>query len=111
MLFVSVVKHLYIIIKRVFFMDEKILTVKERAYILDKIGGTDFYVEEFGRIDEEEEKVLVVSVFRKLELTYRFPTSSKYFSLKHLNFTEEQAKEALEDLEEFRKMFEEALSD
>ncbi len=88
---------------------EKVLTVRERAYILDKIGGTDFFVEEFGQLDEMVEKELVVSIFRKLELTYRFPTSSKYFQLKHLNFTEEQAKEALGDLEEFKQMFEEAL--
>ena len=89
---------------------EKVLAVKERAYILDKIGGTDFFVEEFGEVGEEEEKELVVSIFRKLELTYHFPTSSKYFHLKHLNFTTEQAKEALDDLEEFKQMFEEALS-
>lgn len=90
-------------------MDTEVLTVRERAYILDKIGNTDFYLQEFGELSEEAEKDIVVSIFKKLELTYYVPTSSKYFHLKHLNFTEEQAKEALQDLDEFKRMFEEAL--
>ncbi len=90
-------------------MNNEVLTIKERAYILDKIGGTNFFSEEFGKIGETEEKELVISIFRKLELTYYVPMQSKYFHLKHLNFTEEQAKEALKDLEEFKRMFEQAL--
>lgn len=50
-----------------------VLTIKERAYIIDKIGGTSFYEDEFGSIDSDSEKKLVASIFKKLELTYYIP--------------------------------------
>jgi len=90
---------------------EGVLTVRERAYILDKIGNTDYFSEEFGELDRVREEEMVVSIFRKLELTYYVPTNSKYFHLKHLNFTADQAKEAIKDLENFKQLFEDALQD
>ncbi|MBI2004085.1 hypothetical protein HYS72_01340 [Candidatus Pacearchaeota archaeon] len=53
-----------------------VLTIKERAYIIDKIGGTTFYEDEFGPIDSKTEKEIIASVFKKLELTYYIPNDS-----------------------------------
>ena len=50
-----------------------VLTIKERAYIIDKIGGTTFYEDEFGQIDPGTEKEIIASIFKKLELTYYIP--------------------------------------
>jgi len=50
-----------------------VLTIKERAYIIDKIGGTTYYKDEFGQIDSETEKEIIASIFKKLELTYYIP--------------------------------------
>ncbi|HLD37935.1 MAG TPA: hypothetical protein VJA20_00665 [Candidatus Nanoarchaeia archaeon] len=50
-----------------------VLTIKERAYIIDKIGGTTYYKDEFGPIDSETEKTIIASIFKKLELTYYIP--------------------------------------
>ena len=50
-----------------------VLTIKERAYIIDKIGNTTFYEDEFGKIDKETEEKLIASIFKKLELTYYIP--------------------------------------
>ena len=90
-------------------MDDGILTVRERAFILDRIGETSYYEDEFGDLDEQKEEELVDSISRKIELTYYLPPGSKYFRLNRFDFSEEEAKEALEDLEEFRRIFEEAL--
>mgnify|MGYP000262331522 CR=1 FL=1 len=89
-------------------MEEKVLTAKERAYILDKIGNTSYF-EEFGDLEDIQEKELVVSIFKKLEFTYYIPSGSKYFHLTHFDFSEKEAKEALADLESFKKVFEGAL--
>ena len=50
-----------------------VLTIKERAYIIDKIGGTTYYKDEFGQIDPGTEKEIIASIFKKLELTYYIP--------------------------------------
>jgi len=92
-------------------MQDRVLTVRERAYILDKIGNTSYYLDEFGHIDTKKEQELIVSIFKKLELTYYIPSGSKYFHLSHFDFSEEEAKEALKDLESFKRIFEEALQD
>ncbi|MDP2672695.1 MAG: hypothetical protein Q8O84_02700 [Nanoarchaeota archaeon] len=55
-------------------MFKGVLTIKERAYIIDKIGGTTFYEDEFGQIDSETEKEIIASIFKKLELTYYIPS-------------------------------------
>ncbi len=60
-------------------MIQEVLTIKERAYIIDKIGGTTYYEDEFGPIDSETEKNLVLSIFKKLELTYYLPADSNIF--------------------------------
>ena len=54
-------------------MIKGVLTIKERAYIIDKIGGTTYYEDEFGHIDSETEKEIIVSIFKKLEITYYIP--------------------------------------
>lgn len=73
MLWILVVKHIYISHKAINLMIRGVLTIKERAYIIDKIGGTSFYEDEFGSIDSDSEKKLVASIFKKLELTYYIP--------------------------------------
>lgn len=55
-----------------------VLTIKERAYILDKISGTTYFDDEFGSIDSETEKKLIASIFKKLELTYYIPAESEF---------------------------------
>lgn len=90
-------------------MDDGILTVKERAFILDKISGTTYYKDEFGHLDKKKEKEIIDSISRKIQLTYYLPPGSKFFRLNHFDFTAEEAKEALEDLERFKKIFEDAL--
>ncbi len=87
-------------------MEERVLTVKERAFILDKIGNTSFFYDEFGELDAKMEKELVDSIFKKLELTYYLPAGYKYFKLNYSDFSEEEAKKSLENLEVFKKMFE-----
>jgi len=57
-------------------MIKGVLTIKERAYIIDKIGGTTYYKDEFGLIDSETEEKLIASIFKKLELTYYIPADS-----------------------------------
>ena len=54
-------------------MIKGVLTIKERAYIIDKIGGTTFYEDEFEHIDAGTEKEINASIFKKLELTYYIP--------------------------------------
>lgn len=56
-----------------------VLTIKERAYIIDKIGNTTYYEDEFGQIDSETEKKLIASIFKKLELTYYIPAEPDRF--------------------------------
>ena len=54
-------------------MIKGVLTIKERAYIIDKIGGTTYYNDEFGSIDSKTEEKIIASIFKKLELTYYIP--------------------------------------
>lgn len=89
--------------------EDSVLTIKERAFILDKISGSSYYREEFGLLLPHEERELIAAISKKLELTYYLSPGPKYFYLKQFSFTKEQALEALEDLENFRKIFEEAL--
>ena len=56
-----------------------VLTIKERAYIIDKIGNTTYYADEFGAVDSETEKKLIASIFKKLELTYYIPADTNEF--------------------------------
>ena len=56
-----------------------VLTIKERAYIIDKIGNTTYYADEFGSVDSETEKKLIASIFKKLELTYYIPADTNEF--------------------------------
>ena len=58
-----------------------VLTIKERAYIIDKIGGTTFYEDEFGQIDPGTEKEIIASIFKKLELTYYIPNDWMRFRI------------------------------
>lgn len=58
---------------------ERVLTIKERAYIIDKIGNTTYYEDEFGPIDSETEEKIILSIFKKLELTYYIPADSNEF--------------------------------
>lgn len=60
-------------------IEERVLTIKERAYIIDKIGGTTYYEDEFGHIDSETEEKIIASIFKKLELTYYLPADSNIF--------------------------------
>ena len=69
----------------------EVLTIKERAYILDKIMNTSFFFEEFGLLDPKEEEAIIKSVFKKLEFTYYLQTGYKYFKLNHFDFTEQEA--------------------
>ena len=88
---------------------ERVLTAKERAFILDSVGGTNYYEEEFGEFGFGEKEKLISSIFSKLELTYYLPSGSRYFQFSHFDFSKEEALEALEDLKKFKKIFEEAL--
>ena len=56
-----------------------VLTIKERAYIIDKIGNTTYYEDEFGKIDKETEEKLIASIFKKLELTYYIPAEPDFW--------------------------------
>ena len=73
MLCILVVKHIYISFKEINYMIKGVLTIKERAYIIDKIGGTTYYNDEFGSIDSKTEEKIIASIFKKLELTYYIP--------------------------------------
>jgi len=90
-------------------MRSEVLTARERAFIIDKICGSSYYADEFGELSKKKEKELIFSIFKKLELTYYLPIGSKYFQVNKLNFTENEAREALSDLEELKNMFENAL--
>ncbi len=60
-------------------MIKGVLTIKERVYIIDKIGGTTYYEDEFGPIDSKAEKEIIASIFKKLELTYYIPAENNRF--------------------------------
>ncbi|MEK6817430.1 MAG: hypothetical protein AABX80_01385 [Nanoarchaeota archaeon] len=55
-----------------------VLTIKERAYIIDKIGNTTYYMDEFGSIDKETEEKMIASIFKKIELTYYIPAEPDF---------------------------------
>ena len=55
-----------------------VLTIKERAYIIDKIGNTTYYRDEFGSIDKETEEKMIASIFKKIELTYYIPAEPDF---------------------------------
>mgnify|MGYP001560764426 FL=1 len=55
-----------------------VLTIKERAYIIDKIGNTTYYKDEFGSIDKETEEKMIASIFKKIELTYYIPAEPDF---------------------------------
>lgn len=90
---------------------ERVLTAKERAFILDSVGNTSYYSDEFGEPSPEERDKLIYSIFKKLELTYYIPSGSKYFQFSHFDFSKEEALEALQDLNKFKEIFEKAISD
>lgn len=43
------------------------LSRQERAYILDRLANTSYYVEEFGKIDAKTEEALILSIFLKIQ--------------------------------------------
>jgi len=45
----------------------KLLSEKERAYILDKICNASFYIDQFGEISSGEERQLIISIFGKIQ--------------------------------------------
>jgi|TARA_Y100000310_G_scaffold140092_1_gene139436 hypothetical protein len=45
----------------------KLLSEKERAYILDKISNASFYRDQFGEINSIEERELIISIFGKIQ--------------------------------------------
>jgi len=47
--------------------EKKRLSSKERAYLIDQICKTSYYMEKFGQLDERAEKELIVSIFLKLQ--------------------------------------------
>jgi hypothetical protein len=47
--------------------EKKALNLRERAYLMDKLCRTSYYVERFGELDEKTEKQLIVSIFLKLQ--------------------------------------------
>lgn len=75
----------------------RVLTAKERAYILDKISNTSFYQDEFGALEPDKEQALIISIFQKLEVTYYIPPTQNVFEIKSFD-VEKEAKKVLEDL-------------
>jgi len=43
------------------------LSRQERAYILDRIANTSYYVEGFGELDAKTEEALILSIFLKIQ--------------------------------------------
>ncbi len=43
------------------------LNEKERAYLVDKISNSSFYIEKFGELDARSEERMIVSIFLKLQ--------------------------------------------
>ena len=44
-----------------------VLTKEEKAYILDQIGNTSYYVESFGELTAAREEKLILSIFLKIQ--------------------------------------------
>lgn len=44
-----------------------LLDDRERAYLLDKISNSSFYVEKFGELDFKSEEKMIISIFLKLQ--------------------------------------------
>lgn len=68
-----VVTHSYILVLILLAMELReveqmeFLTPQERAYLLDKISNSSFYVEKFGGLDFKSEERMIVSIFLKLQ--------------------------------------------
>ena len=45
----------------------RLLDRREQAYILDKISGSSFYIDEFGELSPQQEEKLIVSIFGKIQ--------------------------------------------
>ena len=51
----------------------RLLTRKERAYIIEKISSVKCYTEEFGKITKKQEDKLILSIISKIQAPQDFP--------------------------------------
>jgi hypothetical protein len=45
----------------------RLLTKQERAYILDRVANSSYYIDEFGKLDAKTEEALILSIFLKIQ--------------------------------------------
>ena len=82
---------------------DKALTNQEVSYILDILTGFEGSKEDFEDLNKEEIKS---SIIKKMQISKYFPINSKYFILVKNNLDSGEVKEAIEELEDYKKYLE-----
>ncbi|MDO8622892.1 MAG: hypothetical protein Q7R52_01495 [archaeon] len=58
-------------------MTTRLLTRKERAYVIEKIGKIKCYTEEFGKLNKKAEDKLIHSIISKIQAPQEYGKSVK----------------------------------